>query len=388
MLTEMSVRRAVKVVALLVLLAGCRGPTDASSSVRPSHGDLAAAAPATIPPTHLVGSIPEPSGRQLSAGGLSDREVTTLLSLEQVDDHPLYTMHYDGSYEHDAPSTDHDGPRTGAKPLDPRLEALLSSWTCSLFAALGDVDSMLYGRNFDWEYSPALLLFTDAPEGYASVSMVDIAYLGFSGASATGLTALPLLERRELLSAPFLPFDGMNEHGLAIGMAAVPPGQMRADPAKATVGSLMVMRKILDHARNIDEAVDILQSHNIDTAGGPPLHYMIAARSGRSVLVEFFEGEVVIIAGERPWHLATNFLRASMGGSAEGECWRYDTIRRHLMEAKGQIAVTDAMDLLSAVSQSSTQWSVVYGMSTGDVSIAMGRRFRNVHSFSVRLAAN
>ena len=52
---------------------------------------------------------------------------------------------------------------------------------CSLFAALGDPENRLFGRNFDWRYSPALLLFTDRPAGggYASVSMVDIAYLGF-----------------------------------------------------------------------------------------------------------------------------------------------------------------------------------------------------------------
>ena len=36
---------------------------------------------------------------------------------------------------------------------------------------------MVYGRNFDWQYSPALLLFTNPPDGYASVSMVDIEYL-------------------------------------------------------------------------------------------------------------------------------------------------------------------------------------------------------------------
>jgi len=52
--------------------------------------------------------------------------------------------------------------------------------------------------------------------------MVDIAYLGFEGSKAGALTNLPLVERRALLDAPSLPFDGMNERGLAIGMAAVP----------------------------------------------------------------------------------------------------------------------------------------------------------------------
>ncbi|GAG47607.1 unnamed protein product, partial [marine sediment metagenome] len=33
------------------------------------------------------------------ADGLSDEEVATLSSLEQVDDYPLYTMHYYGAYD-------------------------------------------------------------------------------------------------------------------------------------------------------------------------------------------------------------------------------------------------------------------------------------------------
>ncbi len=388
MLTQLALRRTIVATVLLILLAGCSSPSTVPTSVPLAHGLPAPTASATIAPTSLVGSTPEPSERQCATSGLSDQEIATLLSLQQVDDHPLYTMHYHGAYEREPPSTEDRVPRRGARLVSPTLANRVVEWTCSLFAALGDENSMLYGRNFDWDHSPALLLFTDPPDGYASVSMVDIVYLGFAGASATGLTDLPLVERRGLLNAPFLPFDGMNEHGLVIGMAAVPPGQMREDPEKETLGSLMVMRRILDHARNVGEAVTILQSHNIDTSGGPPLHYLIAGRSGRSALVEFFEGEIVVIANERPWHLATNFLRASQSGSAEGQCWRYDAINQRLLDAEGQITPRDGMDLLSAVAQSSTQWSVVYGMSTGDVSIAMARRFENMHSFRLRLAVN
>ena len=37
------------------------------------------------------------------------------------------------------------------------------------------------GRNFDWGLHSALVLFTDppVPGAYASVSMVDISYLGY-----------------------------------------------------------------------------------------------------------------------------------------------------------------------------------------------------------------
>jgi len=305
------------------------------------------------------------------ADGLSDEEVATLSSLKQVDDYPLYTMRYYGAYRQRASSAE---------------MASLPAWACSLFAALGDADNMLYGRNFDWEYSPAVLLFTDPPDGYASFSMVDIAYLGFGASRAGTVTDLPLSERRALLDAPFLPFDGLNEHGLAVGMAAVPPGHMLPDPSKETIGSLMVIREMLDHASNVDEAVAIMQSYNVDMEGGPPIHYLVADSSGCSVLVEFYQGEMVVIPNETPWHQATNFLRASAGESAEGQCWRNDRISQRLAEAEGQLTVQDAMSLLSDVSQGSTQWSVVYGMSTGDVNVTMGRQYDTQHAFPLSLA--
>jgi choloylglycine hydrolase len=173
-------------------------------------------------------------------------------------------------------------------------------------------------------------------------------------------------------------------------MAAVPPGNMHPHPKKETIGSLGVIREMLDHASNVDEAIAILQSYNVDMQGGPPLHYLIADLSGRSALVEFYQGEMVVIPNETPWHLATNFLRASADGSAEGRCWRYDKISQRLAEAKGKMTTQDAMDLLAGVSQGDkqggTQWSVVYGMGTGDITVTMGRQYDNTHTLQLSLA--
>lgn len=309
--------------------------------------------------------------------GLTEDQVATLQSLEQVDDYPLYTMEYFGAYDNQAslPVGKEEVINAGPRPL----------WGCSLFAALGDQDYMLFGRNFDWMFSPALFLFADPPDGYASVSMVDIAYLGFEEGKAHGLTDLPLDERRALLDAPSIPFDGMNERGLAVGMAAVPPGGMPRDPAKEAIGSVEVIREILNHASTVDEAVAILQSYNV-TMEEVPLHYLIADRSGRSVLVEFHQGEMVVIPNEEPWHLATNFLRASVGESAQGECWRYDRIAGRIAEGGGTITPQDAMGLLADVSQGNTQWSIVYGMSTGDITVTMARQYDEPHVLHMNLA--
>ena len=302
--------------------------------------------------------------------GMSEAEGATLRTLEQIDDFPLYTMIYEADYSQAAADV----------LLD---EESVQSWACSLFTAMGDPEDILFGRNFDWDFSPALLLFTDPPDGYASVSMVDIAYLGYGEERAFGLTDLPLSERTGLLNTPYLPFDGMNEAGLAVGIAAVPPGGMEYDPDKETIDSLMVIREILDRAATVDEAVIILESYNLDWGSGPPLHYLIAEKSGRSALVEFSRGEMAVIPNRDPWQVATNFLVSETGASPQGSCWRYDLIFEQLREHNGQLNTNQAMGLLTYVAQESTQWSVVYGISTGEIRVVMGRHYDNVHTLDL-----
>jgi hypothetical protein len=357
-------RRLTVLALLLLALTGCRG-----TSPEPET-----AAQPTATPTAHPGPI--------------DDEEATLSSLRKLDDHPLYTMRYQGAYEHRDPIDTATSAETGSNA--PRLVPR-PGWSCSLFAALGDPDSPQYGRNFDWEHSPALLLVTDPPDGYASASMVDIAYLGFSQEALNRLDELPLDERRPLLRAPLMPFDGMNEHGLAVGMAAVPPGGVLPDPAKETVGSLEVIREMLDHARTVDEAVVILQSYNIIFDGGPPLHYLVAEPSGQAALVELYQGELVVIRNTEPWHLATNFLRASVEDtspedSPEEQCWRYELISEKLAGQAGRLGRQSALDLLASVSQPNTQWSVVYGMDSGEIALAMGRQFDHPLELALTMA--
>ena len=346
---------------IILLLVGCS-----------STASTAAAPPTPTPfPTSTALQPAETCG-----AGFSDQECTTLNSLEQVDDYPLYTMNYYSSYS----AAGAVGARSAAK-ADADTPVPKATWGCALFAALADHDNVLLGRNFDWEYSPALLLFTDPDDGYASVSMVDIAYLGFGGARAGRLTELPLTERRALLDAPFLPFDGMNEHGLAIGMAAVPGSEMPFDPDRKTVDLLRIIRETLDHARDVDEAIGLFRSYNVNWQGGPPLHYLIADASGRSALVEFYRGEMVILPNERPWHQATNFLRAAAGDSPGGRCWRYDRISDQLTSNDGKLGPRNALALLDDVAQENTQWSIVYGINSGEIHVVMGREYVKVHTF-------
>jgi hypothetical protein len=304
--------------------------------------------------------------------GLTKNEVDTLLSLTEVDGYPLYTMHYYANFDNLA---------NNLQPVNQQLAyqpPTNNTWACSLFAAFAASENRLYGRNFDWEFSPAILLYTYPPDGYASATMVDIAYLGFAGDQSKNLTEKPLDELVDLLDAPYLPFDGINEAGLAIGMAAVPAGNVPIDPKKDTLGSLGVIRAVLDTAADVDEALEILQNHNIDFTGGPPVHYLLADAHGKAALLEHYEGEIHIFRNQTPWQQATNFLTASVD-SPTGQCWRYDTISERLEAAQGSMTTEEAMRLLENVSQVGTQWSVVYNLSRGDIHIVMGKDYENEH---------
>ena len=314
--------------------------------------------------------------------GLTPDEAATLGSLQLVNDFPLYTMVYVGGY------ADHlHLPEVQVQAAGQFADAM-PAWGCSLFAALGDEQPMLYGRSFDWVYSPALLLYTDPPDGYASVSVVDMAYLAFDDVEDwRSLLDLPLIERQPLLWTPAIPFDGMNSQGLVVGMAAVSSSQTPHDPEKPDVASVTVMRMLLDHAATVDEALMLMDQVNILWSGGPALHFLIADAGGQAALVEFREGETVVIENAYPWHLATNFLVHAAGSDTGGICARYDLIESALQAHAGALTPAQGMELLESVSVPGTQWSTVYEIERDIVTVVVGRRYDEPYRTSFDLLA-
>jgi len=366
-----SLKRHWRLAFLLILIFGILALTSCQiSGIEQS----------SITPTTLPSVTPTPEVTTLR---LTQAEIDSLNSLQKVDDHPLYVMHYQGPYREAIFTV------PGVNELQRshfEFENPAPLWACSLFTGLANPQGGVYGRNFDWEFSPALLLFTDPPNGYASVSMVDLAYF-FDAPAVTQLMDLDLNDRSPLLNTPSMPFDGLNEEGLAIGMAAVPESPTPSDPNNKSVGSLGVMRMILDHAATVEDALTIMRDANIIWNGGPQLHYLIADASGEAALVEFVAGEMVVLFNANPWHQATNFLISNTSGSADGVCHRYDVITESLQDKQGDLSLGEAMELLGDVSQSSTQWSVIYQLHTGQISLAMGRHYSEILTFQLKAPA-
>ncbi|MEW2384255.1 carcinine hydrolase/isopenicillin-N N-acyltransferase family protein [Micromonospora sp. NPDC047707] len=296
-----------------------------------------------------------------AASGTASRQdagqaAATLASLRRVDDLPLYEMTYVGAYD----------PTVGTD-ASPEAEP----FGCSLFVAAGDRARPLFARNFDWDPNPALVLRVDPPDGYASISVVDISYLGV-GTDPAG--------DRRLLDAPLLPFDGMNERGLAIGLAADDGARAIRDPGKPTVGSVRIQRLVLDRAATVDEAVAVFARHNLDFTGGPALHYLLADATGASAVVEFVDGRMRVERGRAAWRALTNVPVVGVPEQRRRADHRYGRIAAALDRAGGAVDAAGAAALLTEVRQPHTRWSVVYDLRGGEVRLTTAaggsRRYR------------
>ncbi len=370
-------RRLSGLLVVAVLTSACVGAP--AVGTRQPTVEVAPPTPAYV--TAVSGSTPQ-STVEVAAPSpeppAADAELRTLQSLRRLDDFPLYEMHYYGDYGF-------DGFLEEGLEVDTQaalhLHGVLDAWACTCFAALSDEGDMIFGRNFDWHLHPALFLFTDPPDAYASASMVDISYLGYGKEEPSGA------ERRALLDAPYLPFDGLNECGLAVGIMAVPYADGGDDPAKVTIGSLHAVRLMLDYASDVDEAIRLLRSYNIDFEDGPPVHYLVADSSGKSAVLEFLDGELSVVRNTQSWQVATNFLISGTTPAERGSlCPRYRMAHQTLEQAAGSISPTEAMALLEDVSQSGdfpTIWSVVYNLTAGDIEVVVGREYRQTYQFGL-----
>ncbi|MCK2217007.1 linear amide C-N hydrolase [Actinomadura sp. ATCC 31491] len=309
-----------------------------------------ACAPAAAPPPK-----PSPTPRQGVLRQTPDDIGRTAASMRKLDDLPLYEMTYHGGYDAEAPLTDAELNRKG------------DGWACSLFHRPGE-----FGRNFDWLPNPAMVVHNRPPDGYASISLADVSYL-FPPRVRPKLTIAQ--DRRRLAHAVLTPFDGMNEKGLAVGLAQAPDARLPAPtPGRTTVSGVRIIRLMLDRAASVPEAIELMRRYDLDFTGGPQLHYLIADRAGRSAVVEYAGGRMNVIDDR----YLTNITMTGADRAAKLADRRY----RLLAEGGG----TEAMKLLRKVAQPHTQWSIVYDLDDGTAELVTGQRWNRVRNLRIATA--
>lgn len=193
---------------------------------------------------------------------------------------------------------------------------------CSTVVLRSKDNQVFFGRNFDYHNDVFLILRVHDHQGLASIAVVDLAYLNLN---RKDLDQIGLLKRITLLGAPYYLMDGMNRHGVVVADMAVPHAEPPVDPDKPTVIHSTLMRLIIDYARNVDEAIELARSYNVNFVE-VPVHLMVADASGKSRVIEFNGGELRVTSGHESWQLCTNHLVWQKSEQENDEsCRRYRT---------------------------------------------------------------
>jgi hypothetical protein len=260
---------------------------------------------------------------------------------------------------------------------------------CSLFSS-GDSDGMIVGRNWDNENVGSIIVNLYRPDnGYASIS--------FARAIDMNLPLnVDLVEFRDhpaargLLLAPFYAYDGINEHGLVVGVAGVRQVEVHPQEGKQLTFVPYLVRLILDSAKDIDEAVEIvsgsipfdLDSHSLNS------HLLVADASGRSAILEYVDDEWKIFPGEGTWQVLEN--RAISGATDEmlrTNGWRHRTMSEALESFESTPAWAEGLEILEKVAQKGTSWSAIYSPTDTDVHFTVYQDWDEVYRLDLPVPA-
>jgi hypothetical protein len=298
-------------------------------------------------------------------------EVKTLKSLQKIDN--LYMITYYGDYNERL-----DG--INKKILDEGISSVKKlegkEFECSLFAAFGNPDSLIYGRNFDNPDCGVLVGYYDPSDGYASIGFSRINDLGFG--KDEDPTSLPIEKRKLLLNSVFFTPDGMNECGVAVALAALSGVKTNVNKKRKSIFITCLVREILDHAKNIDEAVEICRKYNVFDNGESIVshHLLISDPSGKSVIVEYKSGGWKVMSNKKPWQVVTN---SSLYNVPEEKrkltCWRYKKAYELLENTNGVVDLKAGMNILKSVSVKGTQWSTICDIKSKEIFIWLYRNY-------------
>ena len=325
-----------------------------------------------------------------TAGALFFNELRSLTSLKKVDDYPMYTMTYYGDYGFDEfleigaeKDSDIEEFVTARLLKGLPIDLGVTGDGCTAFVTHNDADEIIFGRNFDFDYTPSLQVLTTPDDGYASISTVNLTFAGYSKDNLPeGFNSFLAL------AAPYLPFDGVNEKGVAMALLAVPQVQIDNDENKVTLNTTTAIRLVLDKAATVDEAVELLRNYNIYFSADVNCHYLIADAAGRSVIVEYWDGKLQTVEPEDDYQVASNFVAYNSLNIGEGftEFDRYDKVVQCIEANDGKLNEQQAIDLLQEIGindgdTDKLQWSVVYNLTTLEGKVFAHRHTENIQSF-------
>lgn len=299
----------------------------------------------------------------------------------------LSVVRYEGGYGFD------DFLSQGGAASDAQVVEFLSSYLggavpplqtegfgCSALSVSSPEGHALFGRNFDWNACEALIVQAAPPEGYASISTVNMGFLG------NYLDKFPAQART--LAALYAPLDGMNDQGLCVAVLMIQDhASISQDAGKSDLTTTTAVRLLLDKAADVEEALALLEQYDLHSSMGMMVHFALADADGNSVAVEYI-GDKMVVMGTP---ILTNFYLAEgekQGVGTAQSHTRFDILTDALAQSPSMTLeqLRDAMDSVSKDNFGefeSTEWTVAYDQSTGEVRYYHRENYETAYLFQV-----
>jgi len=219
---------------------------------------------------------------------------------------------------------------------------------CTIFHLTDKFGEVLVGRNFDWETDEGRVWFIPASEEKNGIAIFEQVSID-------------------------MPFEGINDKGLFIGVAAVPNSATPFSLFKPIRKSLELVKIVLEEAQTVDEALKIFERYTIvfgTFLGYPIIHYKIVDKEGNSAIIEYVENEMKIIKGIDSQIMTNHYIsnpEIEANSNSKTTFERYNAIKDNLM--KQDASMTYVQELLKIVSQKHTRWSSVYNLNNQQIMV-------------------
>lgn len=243
---------------------------------------------------------------------------------------------------------------------------------CSAICVRTPEDSVLMGRNFDFTSATGIILHTIPQKGYETYTTFNLKFLGWEPDC--------FANKYMSLAGLFLALDGINEKGLAIAdLMAGDSVQTHQQTDKIDFTTTSAIVYMLRNAADVEEALTLLTSIDMHSDIGMAHHYAMADATGRSVVVEYVDNEMVVVEAKA---VANHYLceQKLNAGHIEGDD-RYDILCN-------QLASTDSImsrEVLTQTAQSVTQpakdnflgtaWTMIMNLTKPSVTYYSRRNF-------------